>query len=145
MKTKFFPCFVGLACCCLSILSACDHSSPSPNSSCDAPLPLLLGEVTLVDNYQINDAFLLESCLYVQLSHSGGCVEHAYALKWNGALAESMPPQAYLHIEHQDGGDMCEALITKDLFFDLNPLLDTPYSQIVIHINGWGESLLWSE
>jgi len=56
------------------------------------------------------------------VSHSGGCKQHTYGVCWDGTLLESAPPQARLKILHEDQGDRCEAVVTRDLQIDLTSL-----------------------
>ena len=119
-------------------LSACTHH-PIHLPLC---APLLVNDNTETGNYWLSQAFISGQCLYVQLSHGGGCAEHSYELSWGGGLAESMPPQAFLVLRHIDPGDPCDAIIETSQFFDLTPLIDEPYDQIIVHVTGWETPLM---
>ncbi len=130
-------------CAFLSVLmswSACQHPIQLPEC-----VPMTMSSETETGNYWLSEVLIAESCLFVQLSHGGSCAEHSYELRWNGALAESMPPQAFLVLWHGDPGDPCDAIIQQNLFFDLGPLLAEPYEQIIVHVSGWEESLLLND
>lgn len=137
MKTKqIMPFYMPILGFLLSI-AACDRPISLPTCT-----PILIDTSTVVGNYWLAEPMISGQCLHVPISHGGGCAKHTYRLKWNGALAESMPPQAFLVLEHIDPGDPCDAIISKNLFFDLEPLLNEPYNQIVVHLSGWQEPLL---
>lgn len=62
------------------------------------------------------------SLLRLEVEYSGGCREHLFDLvAWNGWL-ESYPVQVGVLLAHDDRGDACEALVTRQLTFDLGPL-----------------------
>lgn len=128
-----------LLCCLLAMVGipACNHPINLPTC-----LPIAIDTSLATGNYWISNAFLSDQCLYVALSHGGGCAEHEYQLRWNGALAESAPPQAFLVLWHGDPGDPCDAIIQKDLFFDLTPLINEPYDQVILHLTGWDTPLM---
>ncbi len=77
---------------------------------------------------QETDSFtLLESSiegdnLILLVRYGGGCEEHVWNLKTNGAYAKSMPPQITLNLEHNANRDMCRALLTDTLEFNLKPI-----------------------
>jgi hypothetical protein len=56
------------------------------------------------------------------LSVSHGCGEHAYGLCYSDEWQESYPVQVGITVLHDAGGDLCDALLTEELRFDLTPL-----------------------
>jgi len=80
-----------------------------------------------------DDAALDGELLSVTVSHSGGCAEHHYVLCLPaGGFSEGIPVGAHLEIWHDANDDMCEALETETLTFDIAPLVDD-------YIDGYGE------
>lgn len=60
--------------------------------------------------------------LRLTVTHGGGCRDHTYQLYTPGAVMKSYPPQMTIHLAHNANGDMCKALLTRELAFDLSPL-----------------------
>ena len=57
--------------------------------------------------------------LNVPVSYSGGCGTHTWRLCWNGIIDdEGIVPEISVKLEHDSGGDLCEAWISEDLTFD---------------------------
>lgn len=87
------------------------------------------------------DAAIAKDVLHIITRYGGGCKEHDFELYWNGLFMESNPVQVNLQLSHHSNNDMCRALITENLYFDL-ALLKTRYSsgyqtsqgEIIIHI-----------
>ncbi len=84
------------------------------------------------DPVYIHEVFVDGNCLQIKLSYGGGCQEHSIGLvrmhMWETGNA-SMP--AFL-IRHDANGDMCEAWFTKELRFDLSPLLGEGKTKFVL-------------
>jgi hypothetical protein len=60
--------------------------------------------------------------LELSVSFGGGCREHAFALLSDGAWMESYPVQLGVRLAHDAKGDVCKALLSRVLRFDLSPL-----------------------
>jgi len=60
--------------------------------------------------------------LTLSIQYGGGCRVHRFALLVNPAFRESHPVQVSARLAHDADGDMCRALISEDLRFDLGPL-----------------------
>lgn len=59
----------------------------------------------------------------VSVTYSGGCENHYFQLFMSPALfAYSDPPQADLYLRHSGRDDLCEAIVTRHLRFDLRPI-----------------------
>lgn len=67
-------------------------------------------------------AFTRGDALYVTVQYGGGCARHQFSLHASHVFMESNPVQAGLAIRHNANGDMCRALLTRDLRFDLTRL-----------------------
>jgi len=78
-------------------------------------------EVNFGDGYAINEAntYLSGDTLFFEISHSGGCEEHFYEVRFN--RVENVT--AYIFIYHNANGDMCEAYLTRNLKSNLQTLL----------------------
>lgn len=60
--------------------------------------------------------------LSLDITYSGGCREHRFALLVDPAFMESQPVQVVARLAHDAGGDMCRALLMRTLRFDLSSL-----------------------
>jgi hypothetical protein len=60
--------------------------------------------------------------LSLDVQYGGGCAEHRFALLVDPAFMESQPVQVVARLAHDAGGDMCRALLTRTLRFDLTRL-----------------------
>lgn len=84
---------------------------------------------------------ITRNVLELTTRYGGGCEVHDFELYWDGLFMESYPVQVNLQLSHNSHNDMCRALITDNLYFDLT-LLKTAYSsgyqaaqgEIIIHI-----------
>jgi len=74
------------------------------------------------DLLNINSVELTKDLLGFSVSYSGGCKEHKIELFALKAIAKSNPPQVTVLLSHDANNDMCEAYLTKKIFFDLTPL-----------------------
>jgi hypothetical protein len=74
------------------------------------------------DLLNINSVELNKDLLGFSVSYSGGCKEHKIELFALKGIAKSNPPQATVLLSHNANNDMCEAYLTKKIFFDLTPL-----------------------
>jgi len=74
------------------------------------------------DNFTLLESNMNGDILTLLVQYGGGCETHEWALKTNGAYAKSLPPQITLNLEHNANGDMCRALLTDTLEFDLSAI-----------------------
>jgi len=123
----------------------------SPNAFAD-------GLVAIVDNVDgagwprdgltIESATISGDTLRLNVRFGGGCGRHRFALLINSAFMESYPVQVHARLAHDAGGDMCDALLTRTLTFDLTGLKQRYRSAygpaaatIVIHLVGHGHTV----
>ncbi len=71
---------------------------------------------------QVSDVHVEKDELRLAVAFGGGCEPHAFRLCWDGAFLESLPGQARLRLMHDARPDSCEALLRRDLAFDLGPV-----------------------
>ena len=74
------------------------------------------------DGYQIEEAHIDRDTLRLRVTHGGGCAVHEYGLTAYDGWLESNPVQVRALLLHDAHGDMCDALLTVNLRFDLQPL-----------------------
>lgn len=71
------------------------------------------------DRYSLTSLEIEDDVLVLNVRYSGGCEQHLFDLVWSGGFLKSLPPQVDLHLIHDANEDGCEALIAKNLRFDL--------------------------
>lgn len=103
-----------------------------------ADLPI---DSILFDPYSIDTLQLDGDILTLTAGYSGGCADHDFVLCMSpAAFLESYPVQANLYLRHDSHGDMCEALISEVLEFDLRPVASLfqyyyPGSEGMVYLN----------
>lgn len=127
------------------LINGCLFTNPSDSSDDGTEIkPLRIK--TLSDDIYYDPASVLGSnitrnILELTARYGGGCEEHKFDLYWDGLFMESNPVQIKLQLSHNSHNDVCRALITKNIYFDLT-LLKTSFSsgyqtsqgEIIIHI-----------
>ena len=93
------------------------------------------------DPISIVSASLVGDCLKLTVQYSGGCGDHKVCLFWNGALAESLPPQAFLYLLHKDLGDPCDGIVTRELSYDVSTIQESPYNLILLQVIAGGQTI----
>ncbi|MFX0122096.1 MAG: hypothetical protein ACFFAE_00530 [Candidatus Hodarchaeota archaeon] len=86
--------------------------------------------------------------LTIGFTYTGGLSSHVFELIGSGDFAESAPIQTTLVLSHDAQGDSGEALISKELNFDLKPLKEAflqaysfyaPPDTLLIQLESYGE------
>jgi hypothetical protein len=80
------------------------------------------------DPFEFLRVELENDLLTIEVSFSGSQKGHDFELIGTGDFMESSPIQTSLVLSHDSNGDLGEALITKELNFDLNPLKNAFFS-----------------
>ncbi|HKI89911.1 MAG TPA: NigD-like N-terminal domain-containing protein [Draconibacterium sp.] len=113
-----------------NVVSACDRGAASDikyveELSCAPYVDLYFNNYDSLarDPVIIHDAFVDGDCLQIKLSYSGGCQEHNIDLARMHPWTASSTNIPTFEIRHNANGDLCEALFTKELRFDLSPLI----------------------
>lgn len=76
-------------------------------------------ETTRSDPAEIVAAEVEGDRLALSLRFGGGCADHDFALIPSGEFREANPVQTTLTLAHDAHGDMCRALLSRELAFDL--------------------------
>jgi hypothetical protein len=61
--------------------------------------------------------------LRLVVEYGGGCATHRFALVAGTDFGESLPPYTLLRLAHDGSGDLCRALVTRQLEVDLSPIV----------------------
>jgi hypothetical protein len=77
------------------------------------------------DPATIKDARIEDDQLKLKVSYGGGCEKHEFKLFGSRLFMESNPLQAAIYLSHNSNGDLCKALLSKELIFDISPLKET--------------------
>jgi hypothetical protein len=113
--------------------AACSRAEPATGISGEAPQSSS-GRAVLAnepdskwprDPLTISNASVAGDTLVVAVEHGGGCATHTYQLVVSRAWMESLPVQVAARVSHDAHGDLCKALIRRDLRFSLAPVAET--------------------
>lgn len=125
----------------LAALSACADPTPLQPSGDDPEVRISANLPDGPDDpASILRAEIRGDRLLLEVRYGGGCREHRFALAGGGVFMESQPVQTSLRLEHDALGDVCRALVERELSFDLTPLREaylSAYGQggtLVIHL-----------
>lgn len=83
-----------------------------------------------IDDFKINKSSINTNILTLNVSYGGGCKKHSFKLYSTQGIYYSNPPQADVYLSHNANGDLCEAYITKNIKFDLSPMVPEIYLRI---------------
>jgi hypothetical protein len=90
------------------------------------------GDPLELDPYGLMEARLEGGILFLRVSYSGCGPDHPFQLYMVGGIMESYPAQARLVLSHDDLGELCDAFWTRDLSFDVRPILALNNGQMII-------------
>ncbi|MEM6533221.1 MAG: hypothetical protein AAF654_11380 [Myxococcota bacterium] len=76
---------------------------------------------------KVTSAQISGDTLTVSVEFPGGCDSHRFDLCWNGGWTRSDPPRFGLWLVHETN-DICEALLSEALTFDLAPIESAYYA-----------------
>lgn len=81
--------------------------------------------------------------LRATVQYGGGCREHGFALEPMGVATKSLPRQWSLRLLHDAHEDLCRALISEDLAWDLTPYRDPQNAVVVLRLDVWPDPLTY--
>lgn len=107
----------------LLLFSACRKDDKLQRlSGCE---PYVTTAPAWTDACTVSSGVIEDDCLELVVSYSGGCQSHDFALYWDGMSLLTVPGRVQLSLLHNGNGDMCEAVITDSLHFDLTGIQDS--------------------
>jgi hypothetical protein len=127
------------------MFASCKSSKQTNSASKDtsetraaiALLPIVVStESAGNDPFEIGKMRISGDTLFMDVTYSGGCKEHAFSGRNDGNIMKSLPPQMNVTIDHQANGDGCRSLISKTLAFDLTNCRSGKTGSIVLIVNG---------
>ncbi len=91
-------------------------------TTCDSILPLANMPTGMDDYLKINAAVITGDCLDITVQYAGGCHEQVFDLFQSIPTPTPGLTTYDLKLGHDAKGDLCQALITKNVSFDLSGL-----------------------
>lgn len=88
------------------------------------------------DQFDILSTRISGDSLLLEVQYGGGCEKHIFAMNTNLIWMKSMPPQLNLWLEHENNNDMCRALITETIAFNLSNCRYPSGKTVTLIING---------
>lgn len=113
----------------LSLLHAgCDSEVMLGDDPADIQNRIILGGMAGTgmnsDPFEINSAEMYGSVLSLNVSYSGGCVEHDFSFYSSEVVLLSLPAQVGVGVTHDGHDDNCEAYLTENVKVDISPLIE---------------------
>jgi hypothetical protein len=94
------------------------------------------------DNFTMLSKKVSGDTLWLEVQYGGGCEEHVFTVNTNMKWLKTSPPQLNLYVEHDSKNDMCRALVTKKIAFDLSSIKNASSKSIKLIIDGDAENKL---
>ena len=91
----------------------------------------------------INNAYISENNMVLDIVYSGGCEDHEFSLLGSKMIAKSLPAKRGIFLYHQNNGDSCRELIEETLTFDISDFAYTG-EEIILLLEGYKEPLTYS-
>ena len=109
--------------------------------SCVVVITDLPPDLIQLDPFDLQDIEIVGDTITLNITYSGGCEEHCFSLYMSPAtFFESYPVQADLFLRHDSNGDACDALINKNVSFNLRPIAELhksfygQYDEIILNV-----------
>ncbi|MFK5856693.1 MAG: hypothetical protein QM503_11225 [Bacteroidota bacterium] len=97
------------------------------------------------DYYSIDTIFIVDNCLNIWVSYSGGCGNSDFILYYTDRIKESMPPKTTLRLQLTDD-DPCRAIVQQKLFYNLSYFEDyAEKNGILFKLAGSEKSILYKK
>ena len=97
------------------------------------------------DYYSLDTIFVVNNCLNIWVSYSGGCGDAEFELYYTNKVMESMPPKSNLLLQLIDNDD-CRAIVQQKLFYNLNFFEEYAKKDgITLRFAGIGESVFYKK
>lgn len=96
------------------------------------------------DAYTIRETMVYGSRLSIVLTYGGGCKDHEFQLFTTGAIMKSMPPQMQILLFHDGNDDMCRALVTDTVSFDLKPVKPQGNGSLILRLQDYNDRIVYN-
>ncbi|MDI6832676.1 MAG: hypothetical protein QMD02_02355 [Bacteroidales bacterium] len=95
--------------------------------------------------YKIENVWVENDILKIKISFTGNKNIPEFTLIWNGALMKSLPPKAVLILQPDSNTTPTgKKQVNMTLSFDLTPLKETNYKEIVLLIKDYNKQLQYN-
>jgi hypothetical protein len=122
-----------------NVVPSCDRGTPAEVTfieelSCAPYVNLYFSNYDSLsrDPIHLHKAFVDGKCLQIKLSYCGGCKTHTIDLARMHPWIPGTSSVPVFEIRHNANGDMCEAWFTKELRYDLAPLIKEGKKEFVL-------------
>jgi hypothetical protein len=98
------------------------------------------------DPFTIDNAVVDGDNLVLYVSYSGGCKTHVFEAFASDVYMKSMPPKIGVFIAHENNEDLCKAVVSDTLTFDLSTIKypgKTSDYTVVVNVNNWKGDLVY--
>ncbi|MFT4754822.1 MAG: hypothetical protein ACI9GM_000124 [Salibacteraceae bacterium] len=101
------------------------------------------------DEYTIESAEIKNNQLWLAVSYGGGCEEHEFKMLFNNAYQERLDEESgqsgliSLTLNHHGNDDRCRSIVRQNIRFDLKPIKNPGYKNLIIRIKEWEEELIY--
>ena len=96
--------------------------------------------------FNINQVTLNKNLITIDVQYSGGCAEHEFKLYTDKNYSKSQPPKLNLTLEHNPNGDMCKAIKSEQIVFDVTnakyPGKDKKYT-VILNLEGYKSDIVY--
>ena len=111
-------------------------SESTSEKEVETPKAVIKKTPATIPHVEINSAKIEDGILFLNVSFSGGCKEQTFELIGSEIIMKSMPPKRTLTLLRDDKGDTCREWVTRELKFNLKPVMldEDPTKQIIFVI-----------
>lgn len=128
------------------LIISCNDTNGNTDTACgDSIIVDVNYSTTTGDGFILMNTEITDNCLTATIQYSGGCDDSLVSYQLLGTTAAfpfSLPALLEIKIILDDN-DECEALVTKEIYFDLTPLENEGYNNINVALEGWDEVLAY--
>ena len=128
-----------------TLISCKDNSLNSNQSDCDQKIIInnSLYKNSPNDIFEFINVEIENNCIIILIEYGGGCGEVEFKLIDSEIVAKSNPPQRDIRLSFKDDDD-CEALIRKEITFDLTPIQIVGTNKVYLNILNWDKGILYT-
>ncbi len=122
---------------------SCDKTDLPLTEECSEEIIIDTDYAAVSDDFTFVDVSIDGNCFKATVRYGGGCNEEEVAfslLASTGAFPVTLPPMLGMKLVLEDN-DSCEALVTREVSFDLSPLEDAGFNNLNVSLENWNDVL----
>jgi len=127
------------------LFSNCENNNSTTNSF-DVHQTIIVDSELFInapdDDFDFANAEIIGDSLKLTIRYGGGCGDVEIKLIDSGAIMESYPVQRNIRLSLKDK-DLCKALLTKVISFNLIPVRVSDNQKVSLNLAGWESPLLY--